>query len=327
MNNGIRTAVATLLATAGLAAAAQAAAPPAEIVIPGEKLITESLTSTADGTVIVGSMVGKTIFRAAPGKATAEPWIKPGTNGLAGIFGVLADGKSNTLWACSGNPPGPPQPGATPVPSALHAFDLKSGAPKGKWELPGQNAFCNDIAIDAAGNAYVTDTNNMNVDVLKKGGTKLEHWAGNGAFGPAGGVLDGISILGDKVLVNALMTGKLFVAPIGKDGKAGTPAEVKLDRKLDGPDGMRSWGKALLVAEGQGKGKVSRIDFTSPDLTSAKVTTIKEGYPDGPVAVTVIGDMAYVLEGQLALIMGPPGAAPAAPKPFHATSVHVGKAP
>lgn len=327
MKNGIRTTVAALVAATGFAAAAQAAAPPAEITIPGERLITESLTSTADGTVIVGSMLGKTIFRATPGKATAEPWIKPGTNGMTGIFGVFADEKSNTLWACSGNPPGPPQPGAAPTPSTLHAFDLKSGAPKGKWELPGQNAFCNDIAVDAAGNAYVTDTNGMGVDVLKKGGTKLEPWAGNGAFGPPGGVLDGISILGDKVIVNALMTGKLFVATIGKDGKAGNVTEVKLDRKLDGPDGMRSWGKALLVAEGQGKGKISKVEFTSPDLTAAKVTTIKEGFPDGPVAVSVIGDMAYVLEGQLSLIMGPPGAAPAAPKPFKATAVHVGKAP
>jgi len=53
-------------------------------------------------------MLGKTIFKAAPGAAMASAWIKPGTNGLTGIFGVFADEKSSTLWACSGNPPGPP---------------------------------------------------------------------------------------------------------------------------------------------------------------------------------------------------------------------------
>src|SRR5690349_10422527 len=86
------------------AAAATPAGPPAEIVIPGERLITESLTSTADGTVIVGSMLGQTIFRAAPGEATASAWIQPGTDGLTGVFGVFADEASGTLYACSGNP-------------------------------------------------------------------------------------------------------------------------------------------------------------------------------------------------------------------------------
>jgi hypothetical protein len=311
------------------AAPAAPAGPAAEIVIPGERLITESLTSTADGTVIVGSMLGKTIFKAAPGAATAEAWIQPGTDGLAGVFGVLADEAAGTLWACSGAPPGPPQPNAPPPPpSALHAFDLTSGAPKGKWELPTAGGFCNDIAVDAAGNAYITDTNNMQVAVLKKGGGKLEVWAGAGnAFGEKGTILDGIAVLGDKVVVNVLRTGKLYVAPIAADGKAGKVTEVKLDRPLAGPDGQRSWGKALLVAEGTAPGRVSRVDFTNADLTEGKVTTIKEGFPDGPVAVTVVGDTAYVLEGQLSILFGPPPATPAPPKPFKATAVPVGAAP
>lgn len=315
-------------APAAAAAPEAPAGPPAEIVIPGERLITESLTSTSDGTVIIGSMLGKTIFKAAPGASTAEAWIPPGTDGLAGVFGVFADEASGTLWACSGAPPGPPQPNAPPPPkSALHAFDLSSGAPKGKWELPGKDGFCNDIAVDAAGNAYISDTNGMGVDVLKKGASKLEHWAGNGAFGAAGGVLDGIAVLGDKVVVNILRTGQLFVAPIGADGKAGKVTEVKLDRPLSGPDGHRSWGKALLVAEGTAPGRLSRVDFTNADLTEGKVTTVKEGFPDGPVAVTVVGDTAYVLEGQLSILFGPPSDTPAAPKPFKATAVPVGAAP
>jgi hypothetical protein len=54
---------------------------------------------------------------------------------------------------------------------------------------------------------------------------------------------------------------------------------------------------------------------------------VKEGYPDGPVAVTVVGTTAYVLEGQLAAFMRGPNApaAPPPPKPFKATAVQVGK--
>src|SRR6478609_4766939 len=119
----------------------------------------------------------------------------------------------------------------------------------------------------------------MRVDRLAKGGTKLETWAGkDGSLGAKGGVLDGISVLGDRVLVNALMTSKLFAVPIAADGAAG------------------------------------------------KVVTVKEGFPDGPVAVTVVGTTAYVLEGQLGLLLNPPkpGETPPPSKPYKATAVEVG---
>jgi sugar lactone lactonase YvrE len=310
-----------LLAAAAAAPLAHAAAP-AVISIPGEKVFPESLTSTKDGTVIIGSVGARTIFRAKPGSGAAEAWIQPGTDGMGAIFGVLADDKSNTLWACSGSPGGPPG-SPPPAPSALYAFDLKSGAPKGKYPLPTAGGFCNDIAIGSDGAAYATDTMNMEVVRLKKGGTALEVWAGNGAFGPKGGVLDGIAVLGNNVVVNTLLTSKLFSVPVGKDGSAGTVVELKLDRAVERPDGMRAFGaNALLVAEGGGGGRLSKVTV---DGGSGKTTTVKEGFPDGPVAVTVVDKTAYVLEGQLMAMMGPPGGAPVAVKPFKATAVEVGK--
>jgi sugar lactone lactonase YvrE len=325
-NSLVRGSVLAACALIGAAGAglAEAAAPPAQIVIPGERLFTESLTSAKDGAVIIGSLGKQTIFRAKPGAAMAEAWIQPGTNGLVSVFGVFADDKSNTLWACSGTPAfGPPQPGAPPpAPAALFAFDLESGAPKGKYPLPTAGAFCNDIAVGSDGSAYATDTANMQVVRLKKGGTALEVWAQDG-FGPKGGVLDGIAVLGNRVLVNALFTNKLFSVPIEKDGKAGAITEVKLDRAIERPDGMRSFGKnSLLVVEGGGGGRLSKVTL---DGDSGKTVAVKEGFPDGPVAVTVVGQTAYVLEGQLAGMRGPPGGTPPPAKPFKATAVEVGK--
>jgi len=312
----------SLLAAAAAVVSVAHAAAPAEITIPGEKLFTESLTSTKDGAVIIGSVGGRTIFRAKPGSATAEAWIQPGTEGLGAIFGVFADDKSNTLWACSGTPGGPPG-GPPPPPSNLYAFDLKSGAHKAHYPFPTPGGFCNDIAVDSNGNAYATDTMNMEVVRLEKGGTALEVWAGNGAFGPKGGVLDGIAVLGNTVIANTLLTSKLFSVPIGKDGAAGTATELKLDTPVERPDGMRSFGKnALLVAEGGGGGKLTKVVV---DGANGKRTVIKEGYADGPVAVTVVGSTAYVLEGQLGAMRGPPGGTPPPAKPFKATGVEVGK--
>ena len=313
-----------LCLTLAVGAAAQAATPPAEILIPGERVFPESLTSTADGTVIIGSIGAKTIFRAKPGSASAEAWIQPGTDGMNAIFGVFADEKSGTLYACSGGLAfGPPPAGRPPIVSTLHTFDLKTGAPKGHYPLPTAGASCNDIAVGSDGTAYATDTGNMQVVRLKKGAKELEVWAGaGGEFGPKGGVLDGISVLGDRVIVNALFTSKLFSAPIGKDGKVGTVTEIKLDNPIMRPDGMRSFGKSsLLVVEGSNGGRLSRVDLTGDN---GKVTSVKDGFPGGPVAVTVVGTTGYVAEGQLSLLMGR-GDPSAKATPFHAVAVAVGK--
>ena len=313
-----------LLASLGVVPLMAVAAPPETLNIPGEKIFPESLTSTTDGAVIIGSIGQKQIYRVKPGSADAEVWIPAGTDGINGIFGVFADNKSNTLYACS-NLLAPP--GAAPAVNAtLYTFDLKSGKPKAHYVFPTEKGFCNDIAVDAQGNAYATDTNNMEIVRLKKGGTALEVWAGNGDFGKPQdhGVLDGISVVGNRVYANTLMTSKLFTVPIGADGKAGAVAEVKLDHEISRPDGMRSFGKSdVLIVEGGNNGRLERIALSG---ATGKVTNLKEGYPDGPVSVTVVGTTAYVLEGQLASLMRKPGA-PAdtsPPKPFKAMAVQVG---
>jgi sugar lactone lactonase YvrE len=244
---------------------------------------------------------------------------------MQSIFGVLADENSKTLWACS-NAFGPPG-GAPPSPATLYAFDLNRGTTKGHYPFPTPGALCNDIVVDTDGTVYATDTNNMEVVRLRRGAVRLEVWAGHGAFGPRGGLVDGISILGRRVLVNTLVTSRIFSVPIEPDGAAGPVTEVKLDHPLAHPDGMRRFGDdSLLVAQGGEGGLLSRVVLHGDRAT---VTTIKEGFPDGPVAVTVVGTTAYVLEGQLGKLMHPPvpnGSDPIMKlNPFRATAVEVGR--
>src|ERR1700691_2934460 len=59
-----------------------------EITLPGTLVFPESITSTSDGTLIVGSFGHGNVLRIAPGKTTADEWIKPGTGGLNQILGV-----------------------------------------------------------------------------------------------------------------------------------------------------------------------------------------------------------------------------------------------
>jgi hypothetical protein len=323
MNKTARHALCAALPLA-LGALTAGAATPDTINIPGDRIFPESLTSTSDGSIIIGSIGQKLIYRAKPGADTAEVWIPAGTDGVNNILGVFVDNKTNTLYACS-NVLGPPGAGPA-VNGTLLTFDAKSAARKGKYVFPTDKATCNDIAVDADGNAYATDTGNSQIVRLKKGGTALEVWAGaDGAFGAKNAIIDGISVLGKKVYANTLGTSKVFVVPIEAGGKAGTVTEVKLDRAISHPDGMRSFGKdSLLIIEGGEGGRLSKIVISGD---SGKVTPVKEGYPDGPVAVTVVGTTAYVLEAQLSAFMRPPGSTTPPPptKPFKATAVQVGK--
>src|SRR3954454_1646261 len=115
---------------AALAAACHAGAhaAPSEVALPGDRAFPESVTSTGDGTLFVGSVAEGGVSRVPPGAAAAERWIEPGANGSRSTFGVLADEGSGTLWACSNDvsPLGIPGPGSARG-SALVAFDLKTG--------------------------------------------------------------------------------------------------------------------------------------------------------------------------------------------------------
>jgi len=313
--------------TAAVSAPLALAALPQTITVDGEKVFPESMTSAADGSVFFGSIGNKMIYRAAPGADKAVPFVQPGTDGIQSTFGVFVDNKSHTLYACSNVLGGPP--GGPPPPATVYAFDVKTGASKGHYPFATAGGFCNDIATLADGTVYATDTNNMQVEVLKKGAESFAVWAGaDGSLGKKGGVVDGISVLGHRVIVNELAASKLFSIEIGKDGTAGAPVEITLDRPISRPDGMRTFGKsAVLIIEGGDGGKLEKVTF---DGNNGKVELIKQGYPDGPVAVAVVGTTAYVCESQMSAMggRGRPGAPAAAPpvlKPFKATAVEVGK--
>jgi hypothetical protein len=312
------TSPALLLAAALAGSTAQAAAPvspAAEIRIPGSGIYPESLTSSKDGTVYIGSIGKGQVYRARPGTDSVETFIAAGTGGIRQVFGVYADDAHNTLWVCSnvfgGAPGGPPPP-----PSALHSFNLKTGAPTGRYEFPG-GGMCNDIVTTADGTAYATDTPNMQVMRLARGAKALEVWAGHGAFGPPGGVLDGITLVGGRVIVNTLATSKLFAIDVAKDGKAGEINPLKLTHPILRPDGMRAYGKDALLST-DANGKVVKVTITGNVGT---LTTVKDGF-DGLVSVTPVGKVVYALEGQLGGMMRAPNGPPPPPeRPYKAVAV------
>ena len=256
-----------------------------EITLPGTRVFPESITSTANGTLIVGSLGHGNVSRIAPGKTTAEEWIKPGTGGLNQVLGVYADEKGKTLWVCSNNLD------KNGEATSVKAFDLTTGTLTGTYPLPGADALCNDIAVAADGTAYVSDTRQASILLLKRGSKDLELAAKDPLLGGA----DGLAF-GDKTIlyVNCVTTGKLLRLDLGPDGKSKGVIDLKLSRPLERPDGMRAIGKnRLLLAENSGK-----MDIVTFEGQTAMVQTIKEGLESTP-GVTATRGMAWIVEGKL----------------------------
>lgn len=93
----LRTLLISGLALALMGSTAAVAADKVQIGDTG--IFPESLTSTADGTLIVGSIGTGQIYKAAPGATTADSCIAAVTDGPTAVLGVYADEANKTLRA------------------------------------------------------------------------------------------------------------------------------------------------------------------------------------------------------------------------------------
>jgi streptogramin lyase len=291
----------------------------ASIDLPGDRIFPENITSTKDGTLYVGSLGSGGIIRIKPGAAKAEIWIKPGAFGSRSIFGVLADERSNTLWACSNDLSALGVViASSETGSALKGFDLKTGQGKVSAKLPGDHTLCNDIAIGADGSAFVTNSAAPQILRLPPGSNQLEVWANDPLLAPpAGGAgLDGIAFgTSGSLYVDTYTTGELFRVDV-VDGRAGKVTKLKPSRPLTLSDAIRPLGNnQFLIIEGAG-----RLDRMRIQGDDAVIETLKDGYAV-PTGVAVVGHTAWVSEGQLSYVFDPAKKGQAPNLPFHIYSV------
>jgi sugar lactone lactonase YvrE len=288
---GWRTILAAAL-TAAMATAA-AAAPRGDIRIDDTHVYPESRSSTADGTVYVGSIKG-VVFRARPGSALAERWVQP--EGALSILGVLADPAHATLWLCSAPNSfrSPPAVGT----SALMALDLKTGRQTGVWPFPAPASACNDITIAKDGAAYVTDTPNGRIFTVKRGQKALGLFAEDARLKG----VDGIVFASDGTLyANIVTKGQLVRIDRGADGKFAGVTQLQLSQPVAGPDGFRLIsGRRFLLAEGNG-GKIDEATIVGDRAT---IKVLKEGLVSPP-GVSTVGRTAYAIEGKIGYLIDP----------------------
>ena len=300
-----------------LAATAAMAAPPAVQALPDD-WYPESVAIGPDGAFYVGSWRQGAVARLKPGVAPkAEVLVKPGANGLANGQGVLVDARRQALWVCSGNS------GFTTVPqtpSALKRYDLATGAPRASYAMP-DNGYCNDMAQDAAGNLYVTDSYHPRVLRLAPGATALTVWKEDPALAGAGPYtgLNGIAIDGGRNVYVSLVAAAPYLLRIdlNTDGRPGEVTRIEAPRVLKNVDAIRAWKPGRLVlfesnafGEGPygGQVTVARIDGAELGLQ-----TVVAGLND-PSSGAVWGDRVYFIESKYGLLTKRKDGDPAVPR-------------
>jgi sugar lactone lactonase YvrE len=258
----------------------------ADILIADAKSQPESLTMAPDGVLIVGSASTPFVYKVRPGSSTAEKFIDASAEGPGTFFfGMLADPSSNTLWTCQLTP----VPDTKPVRrhTALRGFDLSTGTPKIRWNLPGDNSTCNDFAIGPDKALYITDTANGRIYKLPAGASTATLYLEDQTLKG----VDGITFLDRTLYVNNVISNKLYRVPVDAAGKAEPPVEISMDQPVKGPDGMRAANGRIFVAE-NGSGKISALTINGD---KANVTVIREGLKT-PTGVEPVGDTLWIAE-------------------------------
>ena len=294
----LATAVAVLSSATSLTAIAETLS----IALPGLRAFPESLTSTADGTLFIGRVGDGGIIRANARSGEVAVFVPPRASESRSILGVFADERANLLWACSNDLSAFGGPRGGDSRSALKGFDLRTGVPKRSVPLPGAHAFCNDIAVDARGAIYVTDSAGPSVLKLSPGASAFAVFATSPQFSPPeGGIgLDGIAFGRDgNLYVTTYTAGGLFRVDV-KAGRADGVTKLHGGSPLTRPDALRSLGEnTFLLIEGAGT--LDRVSITGDTFAAVP---IRGGFRE-PTSVTQVEATAWVSEGQLSFFFDP----------------------
>lgn len=276
---------------ASCASVPDGSAPPA-IVMEGERLFPESITSDAAGHIYIGSNPGM-VFRAGAGDTQAQPWIVPdATNGLATVFGVLVDEPRGLLWVCSN-----PRQGEGGSP-AIKTFRLSNGALVASYPLNVEGpAMCNDMTVGPDGEVFASETLGGRIVKLANGGTAFTEWARDPEFASADGIVWG----NGQLYLNAIQRNSLLRANMDSAGRFTGATVLTPSRPMGGPDGLRALGGNRFL---QSEGNAGLITLVTITGDRAEIATLAAGI-DYASAVTALNGRAFYPEGKLRFLFGP----------------------
>ncbi len=298
----------TLLANVAISAILGLAGPAFAQDIPftSDQSYPESVTYSAQQDVFLLGSVTQGLVAKLDVAGTYTPFIAD--DRLVSTVGLLVDDASNTLWVTNSDPGAGVRTAAATqgTLAAIATYDATTGAAKAYFELGALSTgahFANDIALDAAGNAYVTDSFAPMIYKIDTTG-KASIFAQSPLFVAGEGFnLNGIAWHKDGyLLVGKYNTGELFRVSTSDPNDI---QPVALPEALVGADGIHLVdGEHLLVVQNLSANRT--IELTSTDgWTSATITHEEPSKLSMPTAAVTVGTATYVLNSRLDTLFDP----------------------
>lgn len=235
----------------------------------------------------VTSLQGASITRI---NADGSESIFRAADNSASLVGVKVDSERRRLWVCARE--------VNQTDNRVWVYNLDNGEKTNEYLLGAlaTNGSCNDLALDSAGNAYVTDSTNPNI-------YRLDATTGQGSLLVSDPLFADITTLGlglNGIAVQAgntaLLVGKfappsLFRVDLGA-GNNITPVALSGDT-LSPPDGLAFLGDVLYTVSDN---TVSRIT-PNAGFTQGNVTTVEQ--ISGLSTATVANGSLYVIKSEV----------------------------
>lgn len=273
-----------------------------DIPLPGVGYYPESLTTLANGTLFVGSLLTGEVWKYVPGSPAVTKFLAADT-AHKNVTGVLADEANGYLYICGFD-------NADNTKGAVLRYKLADATLDKTYPLGTTGttmSACNDMTFDGMGNLFVTDSLGS-IYQLAAGGTAMTQWAMDTTLQPMAGSnygVDGIAYDG---------AGHLFTTNISKGTivrlaiTAGTGAVGAIDvitptPALTNPDALRFVDAThYLVVEGGDStksipGKLTKLTIDNTAKTAAGITI--DNRLDAPTSVVAVGGNYWITEGQI----------------------------
>jgi sugar lactone lactonase YvrE len=232
---------------------------------------------------------------------------------LCSVLGIAVDAKRGRLWAVNSDMGASIKPSAAGPKNlaAVGVYNLSTGQALDYVDLaplvPGAHLL-NGIAVDSAGNAYITDSFSPTIYKIDAKG-KARVFLQNELFKGDGINLNGVVVHPSGfLLVIKKSDGTLFKVPLADPSRF---SKVDIDRRLVGGDGLVLIGKRNLVLIANQTPTMASNSafslFSEDGWASAKIAAVQELGDVYPTTAVLRDERLYVVHSKLnELIQAPP---------------------
>jgi superoxide dismutase, Cu-Zn family len=256
--------------------------------LPGASVFPESVgIDRRSGDGYCGSLADGALYRLPSDGGEVELWSPAGSGGRGSVAGVKVDARGR-LWAAGG------------YSGTLSIYDVDSRTMLGRLDVGARPSCVNDVAFDAQGNAYVTDSFVPVLFRVDANDLSLEPWVDLGKAGipwPDGLNLNGIVLTADGGHLVSCQTnlGRFWCF----DLETTEVREVTVDGgPLEHCDGLALDGPTLYAAI-NARNVIAVIELDDDGAAGKLVGILASDRFAFPTAVAVEADRLLVVNSQL----------------------------